>query len=86
MGVLIAILTLILPVIAEVYWFIRMIIYHETLMNPYCLTIIGYLLYQFGLEYILIVTVRMIEEDDDDDGIEHDSANPDTGSITDWDI
>jgi hypothetical protein len=77
MGVLMAILTLILPGIAEVYWFIRMIIYHGTLMNPYCLVIIGYLLYQLSQIAWAVISVKMEEEDDD--RVEPCKTIPDSG-------
>ncbi|HNX91845.1 MAG TPA: hypothetical protein PKY78_03975 [Candidatus Omnitrophota bacterium] len=38
-----AVITFMLPVISEFFWFIRMWMYEGTMLNPYCLTVVGYL-------------------------------------------
>ncbi len=52
-GILGAVLSLGLPVLAQIYWFIRLWYITGTVWNPYCLAIMAYV----GLVAILVVGV-----------------------------
>lgn len=41
-GLIGAVITLAMPVLAEVFWFIKVWRVTETILNPYCLSIIAY--------------------------------------------
>lgn len=57
-GLMGAVITLCLPVIGQIYWFIRMWNYAGTFLNLYCLSIVGYVVFMalaivfFGLSGI----------------------------------
>ncbi len=52
-GLLATIITACLPVIAEIYWFIKLWNSTGTLINPYCITLLAY----FGLGIISLLAL-----------------------------
>jgi len=56
-GLIGAIVTLIFPVMAQIYWFIKVWGFAGTILNLYCIAILAYV----GSFIVLIVGVSMIE-------------------------
>ena len=55
-GILAAIFTLALPILAQIYWFFKAWSISGTLLNPYCLGIFAYI----GLWIIVIIGILII--------------------------
>ncbi len=56
-GLVSAVISLMLPVVAQIYWFIKVWSIAETVLNQYCLAILVYV----GCWIVIIIGMRMVD-------------------------
>jgi hypothetical protein len=63
-GILGAVITLFLPVIGEIYWFIRLWKISETVFNFYCTVLIGYLVFIHVMILVMVIVGAVAKKRD----------------------